>query len=172
MRYCPACAAALIPAERGGRDRLVCSDARCGYVNWDNPIPVVAAIAERDGSIIQVRSHGWPDGWFGLITGFLEAREMPEQAVLREVKEEIGLAATLEGFVGMYPFYEMNQLLLVYHVTVEDGPVRLDASELDGYREVAIEEVRPWPRGTGIALAEWLAERGYEREFVPLPGRD
>ena len=169
MRYCPACAAPLVPAARGGRERLVCSDGRCGFVHWDNPVPVVAAIAERDGAIIQVRSRGWPAGWYGLITGFLEAGEMPEQAVLREVQEEVGLAATLQDYCGMYPFYEMNQLLIVYHVTVAAGPIRLDESELDGHREVALGDVQPWPRGTGIALRDWLVERGYEPEFVPLP---
>ena len=148
FRYCPICSAALVPAQHGGRSRLACSDSRCGFVHWNNPVPVVAAVAERDGGIIQVRSHGWPEGWYGLITGFLEAGETPEQAVVREVEEEIGLPASLGDFLGLYPFYRMNQLLICYHVTVADGDIVLDASELDGYREVPLAEVRHCATGS------------------------
>lgn len=173
-RYCPVCAAALVPAEHGGRTRGACSDPRCSYVHWDNPVPVVAAVAERNGGIIQVRSLGWPEGWYGLITGFLEAGETPEQGVLREVEEEVGLSATLGSLIGLYPFERMNQLLICYHVEVGQGAVTLDASELDGYREVPLAEVRPWASGTGYALRDWLATRGFaftDEELIPLSRR-
>lgn len=174
FRYCPSCSAPLVPAPHGGRDRLACSDARCGFVHWDNPVPVVAAVAERNGAIIQVRSIGWPEGWYGLVTGFLEAGETPEQAVLREVEEEVGLPATLGSFLGLYPFHRMNQLLICYHVEVADGDIVLDASELEAYREVPLAEVRPWASGTGYALRDWLATRGYhfaDDELVSLSRR-
>jgi len=168
MRFCPQCATELQTADRGGRARSVCPDSKCGYVNWNNPAPVVAAVAERDGGIVLVQSHGWPRKWFGLITGFLEQGEMPEAAVLREVKEEIGLEATLENYIGMYPFYEMNQLILAYHVRVAAGPIVLDETELRDYREIAIQDARPWRMGTGLALKDWLMSQGYEREFLQL----
>lgn len=173
-RYCPSCSAPLVPAHHGGRERLACSDVRCQFVHWDNPVPVVAAVAERNDTVIQVRSLGWPEGWYGLITGFLEAGETPEQAVLREVEEEVGLKAELGSFLGLYPFYRMNQLLICYHVTVADGDIVLDASELEGYREVPLAEVRPWASGTGYALRDWLATRGYhfaDNELVSLSRR-
>ncbi|MEL6200236.1 MAG: NUDIX domain-containing protein [Pseudomonadota bacterium] len=160
FRYCPLCSAPLVFAHHGGRERLACSKS-CGFVHWGNPVPVVAAVAERNDTVIQVRSLGWPEGWYGLITGFLEAGETPEQAVLREVEEEVGLKAELGAFLGLYPFYRMNQLLICYHVTVGDGDIVLDASELEGYREVPLAEVRPWASGTGYALRDWLATRGY-----------
>ncbi|MEN0044641.1 MAG: hypothetical protein AAF769_12810, partial [Pseudomonadota bacterium] len=71
------------------------------------------------------------------------------------------LKAELGAFLGLYPFYRMNQLLICYHVTVGDGDIVLDASELEGYREVPLAEVRPWASGTGYALRDWLATRGY-----------
>lgn len=150
----------------GGRERLLCPAADCDYVCWNNPTPVVAAIAERDGHIVLVRSRGWPEHWFGLIAGFLEQGETPEEAVLREVAEEVGLAARIENFLGTYPFYQMNQLLLIYHVTLPPGIITLDEGELAAYREVEIHKVRPWPNGTGPALQEWLRVRGHEAEFL------
>ncbi len=172
MNFCPQCAKPLLTEMRGGKERAVCPDAGCGYIFWNNPAPVVAAIVERAGKVVLVRSHGWPESWYGLVTGFLEHQEMPETAVLREVKEELGLEVRMGRYIGMYPFYQMNQLIIAYHVIAEAGEIRLDTEELAGYREVAIEAVQPWAAGTGIALRDWLRSRGLERELIPLPGRD
>src|SRR5262245_5236726 len=91
--------------------RLACS-SRCGYVFYGNPTPVVAAIVERDGAVVLVRNKGWPESWFGLVTGFLERGETPEQGVLREVKEELGLAGDVGELVGVYAFIERNQIII------------------------------------------------------------
>src|SRR5690606_29187982 len=67
--FCPRCRAQLVEAERGGRTRLVCTAEGCGFVHWNNPIPVVAAIVERDGRVILVRNHGRPVTWYVLVAG-------------------------------------------------------------------------------------------------------
>lgn len=163
-RFCPECGEALAQVELAGRARQACPATDCRFVHWNNPTPVVAAIAERNDHVILVRSHGWPEHWFGLVSGFLERGETPEQAVRRETEEEIGLPVTIESFLGPYPFFEMNQLLLVYHVRVPDGPIMLDAAELAAYREVPVARLRPWPQGTGPALGDWLRGRGFDPE--------
>ena len=168
MNYCPQCAKELRVEERGGQDRALCPDNTCGFVYWGNPTPVVAAIVEQEGHIVLVRSIGWPASWYGLVTGFLEAGEKPEEAVLREVEEETGLQATLASFVGHYPFRRMNQIIMAYHVIAEAGNIRIDESELEGYKIVPIEKIQPWPMATGIALRDWLRSVGYEREFLKL----
>ncbi|MDX2286585.1 MAG: NUDIX hydrolase [Bacteroidia bacterium] len=170
-QYCPVCAKPLVLQPRGGRERKACPDPACGFVHWDNPVPVVAAVVERNGAVVLVRSHGWPEGWYGLVTGFLEPGETPEQAVLREVQEELGLAAELGGLIGHYPFARMNQIILAYHVTAHAGSIQLDAEELAACKEVPLERVQPWPMATGIALRDWLRSRGIEREFMQLPPR-
>lgn len=167
-RYCPQCREELIWAERGGARRRVCRDASCGFVAWDNPAPVAAAIVEQSGSVILVRSLGWPEGYYGLVAGFVESGESPAEAAVREIAEEIGIAADRATYVGTYPFAERNQLIFVYHVTVPALPVRLCRDELEDFRAVPIDRVRPWSRGTGPALRDWLASRGIEREMVPF----
>ena len=111
MKYCPKCGRKLIKAEIGGRARLKSSSEACGYVYWDNPTPVVAAIVELDGKVVLTRSKGWPEKWHGLVAGFLEKGETPEDSVLREVKEELGLEGQIVDFVGYYSFTLRNQLI-------------------------------------------------------------
>jgi len=156
FRFCPRCGQPLAIAEHGGAQRPGCA---CGFVHWDNPVPVVAAIVEHDGGVILARNKEWPEKMFGLITGFLEKAETPEAAVVREVKEELSLDATAVHFVGLYPFERRNELIIAYHVPAQ-GEVRLN-EELADYRRIVPEKLRPWDFGTGLALKDWLARRAF-----------
>ena len=157
MKYCPLCGKDLLSREIDGAVRLCCSSGECSYVYWDNPTPVVAAIVELDGSVVLVRNRLWPEGMFGLVTGFLERGETPDSAVIREVREELGLGGVIAGFVGYYSFFEMNQLILAFHVRAT-GSVAL-GEELSEVRYVSPDRLRPWPFGTGHAVKDWLERR-------------
>ncbi len=156
MRFCPHCAAPLIPRRTDSAQRLACK-AECGYVFWDNPVPVLAAVIEHEGLVLLARNKNWPDGMFGLVTGFLERDETPEQGVLREVEEEIGIAGELVAPIGNYAFSSQNQIILAYHVRTA-GSIHL-GDELADYRLIEPVRVRPWDFGTGPALRDWLARR-------------
>jgi NADH pyrophosphatase NudC (nudix superfamily) len=158
FRYGPMCRETLVPREHGGRERLACP--ACDFVQWRNPTPVVAAIVERAGRIVLVRSLNRPPTWYGLVAGFLESGETPAEAVVREVVEELGIEAQRGAFIGAYPFERLNQIIFVYHVLGGSGAIRLAADELADYKEIPIEKVRPWPQGTGPGLRDWLATRG------------
>jgi ADP-ribose pyrophosphatase YjhB (NUDIX family) len=130
----------------------------CGYVFYDNPLPVVAALVEHEGNVLLVRNHGWPEKWFGLVAGFLERGETPAEAVLRELKEELGLAGEVVRLLGVYAFAERNEVIIAFHVRA-NGSVRL-GEEIAELRRVLPERLRPWPFGTGQAVSDWLATRG------------
>ena len=164
--YCPVCTAALEPKVLGGKTRQVCPEGH--FTHWDNPIPVVAAIVEWGEGVVLVRSIGWPEHFFGLVTGFLEKGESAEEAVIREVKEETGLDGKIASFVGLYTFFQRNQLLMVYHIRASGERITLDETELNGWKHVPVDELRPWPMGTGPALQDWLRTQGYEREFLDM----
>ncbi len=157
MKFCPLCATELTAVEIDGKERQRCPSDSCGYVFWNNPTPVVAAIVAHEGSIILARQKGWPEKMFGLVTGFLEAGETPEEAVLREVKEELGLDGVIEEFVGNYSFFQMNQLILVFYVEAQ-GEMAV-GEELEEVKRVPPDKLRPWPIGTGPAVRDWLASR-------------
>ena len=168
-RYCPLCGAGLTVRRLHGQDRQICAQGDCSFVYWGNPVPVVAGIVERANRVILVRAQGWPEDWYGLVTGFLEIGEKPEDAVLREVYEELGIDVRHGHFVGAYPFEQLNQIIFTYHVYGEDGPIHLCQEELTAYKEVPIEKLRPWSRGTGPALQDWLASRGYYPSLLEQP---
>lgn len=154
--YCPRCAESLVVDEIDGERRPACS--ACGFVHWDNPLPVVAAIVELDGRILLARNRKWPEGKFGLITGFLERRDAsPEAGIAREVFEETALHVETTTLVGVYPYAVKNEILIAYHA-IARGDVAL-SEELIDYRLVAPERLQPWDTGTGHAVRDWLARR-------------
>ena len=157
MKYCPKCASELTRSEIDGKTRLTCPSPSCDYVFWDNPIPVVAALVEHDDRVLLVRNKGWPEKMFGLITGFLEREETPEAGILREVKEELGLEGEIDHFIGYYPFFAMNQIILAFHVRARGTVVLGD--EIAEVKPLKPEKLRPWPFGTGLAVRDWLEER-------------
>ncbi|MBZ0118600.1 MAG: NUDIX domain-containing protein [Sandaracinaceae bacterium] len=154
-RFCLRCGAALEKRLTEERERLACPS--CAFVFYDNPLPVVAAIVEHEGEVVLVRQHGWPDKWLGIVTGFLERGETPEQGILREVKEELGLGGEVVSLVGAYAFPQRNEIIIAYHVRAS-GEIVLGA-ELERFKKVAIDKLQPWPFGTGLAVRDWLARR-------------
>ena len=116
MRFCSNCGSVLTRREIDGESRFLCTNESCQTVSWNNPIPVVAALVCCDGRYLLARNTRWPKKIFSVITGYLEAHEVPEQAVLREVKEELGLDGEVKQFIGHYMFREKNQLIICYEV--------------------------------------------------------
>jgi NAD+ diphosphatase len=162
-KHCSHCGR-LLEAITGKPGQRSCRAEQCRMITYLSPVPVVAAIVEHDGAVILVRGHGWPDSWHGLVTGFLEFEEHPEAAVQREVGEELGLVVETSRLVGVYPFAQMNQVIIAYHLNTS-GEITIDGTELAGFKRVPLDDLTPWDFGTGAAVRDFLALR---RAGVPL----
>lgn len=172
IHFCPHCATALRPLEviedSGPKTRLRCPS--CGYTHWNNPTPVLAAVLEltdRDGQLLLARNAAWKGKFFGLVTGFMEAGESPQEGVAREVAEETSLKVDALSIIGVYDFQRMNQVIIAYHAQAH-GEIVL-SPELADYRLFRPEAVRCWRAGTGYALADWLRRCGLEPQWIDLP---
>ena len=166
-RYCPQCAAELEHREIGGALRQACP--ACDFVFWNNPTPVVAVIVETADGVVLARNAAWPEGLFSVITGFLEANEQPEECAIREVKEELNLDAGPASFVGYYPLYRRNQLILAFHVEAS-GELRLN-EELIDYKLIPVDKLKGWDSVTGQAVWDWLARRGQQADSADTTPR-
>jgi NAD+ diphosphatase len=174
FKYCPNCATPLqllaADEDGGAKTRLRCP--ACAWTHWNNPTPVLAAVielADRDGQVLLARNAAWSAQFYGLITGFMEAGETPQEGITREVAEETSLAVEALDLIGVYDFQRMNQLIVAYHA-VARGAIRL-SPELSEYRLFAPADLRCWRAGTGFALADWLTARGHTPRWIALPAR-
>ncbi len=154
MRYCPKCKDDLVKSVIDTKERLRCSNASCGFVFWNNPIPVVAMVVEVGEGIVLAHNRLAPKGIYSIITGFLEADEAPEEAAKRETREELGLTSLAAAFLGIHPFKKANQLVIAYHVRAS-GVICLN-DELDDYIIVKKEKLLGWNETGTFEVGEWL----------------
>jgi len=102
MQYCIECGGVLETKEIDSRRRLICR--QCDRVHYRNPLPVVVGVLSReDGEMLLIRRGIDPGkGKWALPGGFMEEDESPQEAVLREIEEEIGIKGELAGLIGVY----------------------------------------------------------------------
>ena len=159
MKYCPECRNTLELKAVDGVKRLACQHETCGFVHWDNPVPVVAALVLYQEHYLIARHAGWPNGLFSLITGYLERNETPEQAVVREVMEEFGLKSQVKRHIGNYSFLKKNQLILAYEV-VASGTLAVN-HELVELQHLSPRELAEYDFGplslTQAMVRDWYA---------------
>lgn len=112
-----------------GRTRARCP--ACRHVDWGNPKPAVGALVVRDGKVLLSRRAREPQkGMWDLPGGFLDAGEHPEAAILRELREETGLAARVVGLLAVATgeYQGAATLNLVYRCEAEGEPRAADDS--------------------------------------------
>lgn len=158
FKFCPLCASPLQLRQVDERERLACT-AACGFVHWDNPTPVATALLRYRDGILLSRNAGWPEGVFSMMSGFVEAGETPEETVVREAGEELGLQVDALQLIGHYPFAKFNQLVVAYALTVS-GDLRLN-EEIAEVRQISLAELASYDFGrlrlTTQIVGDWLA---------------
>jgi len=102
--HCPLCGSPDYdhePSATGGTRRC----RACGHRDFNNPVTAVAAlILDPQNRLLLIRRAKDPArGLLALPGGFVDAGESLEQAVHREVAEEIGLALTDLRYLSSHP---------------------------------------------------------------------
>ena len=100
FRCCPRCGHAL---STPGACPLTCGE--CGFVFYFNPTVSSAGILLRaDGQALFIRRGHEPGlGRLAFVGGFVDAGETPEEALRREVREEVGVALERIAYLGSWP---------------------------------------------------------------------
>lgn len=98
--YCPVCAAPLAPRVVFGRPRKCCT--ACDYVQFRSPACAVAVVVARGREILMIRRGIEPyRGCWGLPGGYQDYHEGPQEAAVREVREETGIVARIERLLEL-----------------------------------------------------------------------
>jgi 8-oxo-dGTP diphosphatase len=170
-RFCPRCAHPLTgrclkPSEP---DRLCCDG--CGFVFYLDPKLAAGAVVTVAERVLLLRRAIEPAyGAWVFPGGFVDRGEHPEEAAVREAREEAGVEIRLDGMLGIYSHPPGSPVVLVvYHGAVVGGePKALDESleaQLFSPHEL------PWPdlafATTRLAVADYVRRLGLEPPAGP-----
>ena len=87
MEFCSNCGKKNQYGHIDGNTRYHC--AKCYAIHYENPKPTATLIFPREIEILLVKRAKEPGkGLWGLPGGFIERKESPEIAAVRELKEE------------------------------------------------------------------------------------
>lgn len=155
---CPRCGAQT-RSVAGGSVRRCPADASEHFPRVD---PAVIMLVHDGGDrVVLGRGPSWPAGRFSVLAGFVEAGESLEQAVAREVAEEVGLAVTDIRYAGSQPWPLPSSLMLGFTARAEYAPLRPDPAELAEAYWFHRGEVADGKAGTPspASIAHWLLQR-------------
>ena len=172
-RFCPRCGGTL--ASRSAGHELRCT--QCDRAQFPRTDPaVIMAITHGEGedeAILLGRNTAWPAGRWSTLAGFCEPGETLEDAVRREVMEEVGVQVGEVAYFGSQPWPLPASLMLGFTGRAVTTDIDVDGAE--------IEEARWWTRAAfeaagrsgelvvprGISISSSLIESWFGR---PLDG--
>ena len=161
-RFCGRCATPteVSPGERSRR----CPN--CGLQAFPRLAPAVIALVEDDaGRVLLARNAHWPAAMFSCLAGFVEPGESAEAAVVREVREEVGVEVGDLRWFASQPWPFPHSLMLGFHARYLSGEVVVDGEEIS---EAAWFEPSDLPELPGpISIARRLIDDWRERQEGP-----
>lgn len=125
LKFCPRCAGPLRRRRRAHERIAHPTCTRCSFVLWQNPKPTVGALILRgcgeDRQILLSRRAVEPHrGLWDVPGGFMDPDETPEEAVVRECREEMGIEVRVGTFVGTFlDAYQGDERTLNLHYRCE-----------------------------------------------------
>lgn len=101
-RFCGACGS---PNQlRSAGHRLICSNEECQRQSFPRIDPAIIVLVTHQDACLLGRKPSWPEHRYSTLAGFVEPGESLEDAVAREVFEEVGVRLTRLRYVSSQPW--------------------------------------------------------------------
>ena len=102
FQFCPFCASPVVEEVRFNALRPVCS--ACGFVQFPDPkVAVIALVLHQSRVLLIQRAVDPAKGKWSLPGGYMDAGEMPKEALKRELLEEVGMSANIGELIEIFP---------------------------------------------------------------------
>ena len=139
-KFCGSCGYSNIPTE-GGFVR-VCSNIACGKSHFPRTDPAIITLISSGDRILLGRSPRFPEGMYSTLAGFVEPGESLEQALEREVFEEVGIKVKNIKYFDSQPWPFPASLMLGFFAEAKHEDMKIDYDEIEDAHWFSIEELK------------------------------
>ena len=125
-RYCGACGTPT--RQLTGERCYQCPN--CGMSAYPRISPAMMVLIRKGDSVLLAMHTNSPARRYTALAGFLEAGESIEEAIHREVYEEVGLRVHNLRYFGSQSWPFPHSLMIAYTADYLDGEIRVDQTEI------------------------------------------
>lgn len=153
-RFCGRCGGPTVTKA----DELAKECPQCGLIAYPRLAPAVIVLIRDGDRALLARSHRFPPGRYSTVAGFVEPGETLEEAVVREVAEEVGVQLKNVRYFGSQPWPFPHSLMIGFTAEYAGGDIRLQADEIADagwFRYDALPDVPP-PLSIARKLINWF----------------
>ncbi|MHC1743690.1 MAG: NAD(+) diphosphatase [Syntrophobacteraceae bacterium] len=155
-QYCGRCAA---PTRQAEDERARVCPA-CGLTNFPRIAPAVIVAVTRGDELLLARAQRFPEGFYSVLAGFVEAGETLEECACREIREEVGVEVANIRYFGSQSWPFPHSLMIGFTAEYAGGEIRPDPSEIADARWFRSDRLPDIPEKISIArsLIDWFVE--------------
>lgn len=130
----------------------------CKAERYPHIAPCIIVRIHKDDKILMAQGVEFPPNVWGLIAGFVEVGESLEEAVMREVKEEVGIEITDIKYWNSQPWpFPDNSLMVGFTAQYLSGTITPDKTEIANADFFTRDNI-PGTPSTNISIAACMIE--------------
>lgn len=161
-RFCAKCGQPSDIAEAG--HVRICP--ACGTHHFPRTDPaVIMLITDGNDRALLGRQPVWPEGRFSTLAGFVEPGESLDDAVRREVMEEVGIQVGEVAYAASQPWPFPSSLMLGFFGQALTSDITVDQNEIAEARWFTREEVTEMTASSdlllppNVSISRWLLQK-------------
>lgn len=127
----------------------------CGTLFFPRISPAVIIAIQKGDSVLLAHNHNFREGLYGLIAGFIETGESAEEAVVREIREEVGIEVSDVTYHMSQSWPFPDSLMFGFSAQWKSGEVTPDGVEIldaDWFNKDKLPPELPGPKTIAGAL--------------------
>lgn len=151
-RFCGRCGAKTQLDEKD----MMLKCPECGQNHYPRIAPAIIVAIRKDDELLMAQ-HSYHDTIrYALIAGFVEPGESIEEAVHREVLEEVGIKIKNLKYMKSQSWPFPNSLMLGFTAEYKSGEIKVDGDEIVKAKWFKKDEIVRY--GTDISISDWLVQ--------------
>ena len=159
-RYCGACGKPTVRRI----EQFAFDCPACGLEFWPRVTPAVIMLVHRGDQVLLAKNARTRGAMYSCLAGFVEAGETLEEAVAREVEEEVGVKVGTPVYLASQAWPFPHALMTAFLVPWESGEPVPDGQEIvdaQWFERTSLPELPP-----GISIARRLVRQFFHDKHL------